>query len=218
MRIIKYLITSIAVILMCQSISAQEWGPMNFVYWENPPNAFPGFFNPSYCVIQSLLYFDTFQDDNKIYTSRLDSIVFDQWWWSDPVALPAPINIEDYSNVMPFITINGDSLFFCSNRPGSRGGMDIWMSVIIDNEWTEPVNLGNSVNTGLNESRPCYVPGSRILFFDRLVSRNEVNIYKSEFFQGSWQPAYELPEIVNLSDCMNYGAFYDEQEKEEKLL
>jgi len=216
---LKYLIIGLASIFFVSAGNAQEWGPMNFVYWENPPMAFPGFFNPSYDDSDSTLYFDNYlrfcpEPITKIYISHLDSIIYDNWWWSDPIALPAPINIEGYFNAMPYISSNGDSLYFCSDRPGSRGGMDIWLSVKVNDEWIEPINLGDFINTELNENGPCYVPESQILFFDRNEgeSWNDVSIYESEKINEIWQPAEILPEIINIPDIATYGAFYDEQE------
>jgi len=212
------LLAAVLLLAGVSSIQAQNWGPMNLVYWENHPLTFPGFFNPTYFSPDSILYFDNywrFSPDLtcNIYFSHLDSIIYDNWWWSDPIALPQPINIEGSYNAMPFITAGGDSLFFCSDRPGSRGGMDIWLSVKVDDQWAEPINLGDSINTQLNENRPCYAAESRVLYFDR----NEgvswyVSIYKSEQSNGAWQSPEVLPEIINVPGSATFGPFYDDQE------
>jgi len=215
---LRQFLTAFLFLVGVNYIRAQDWGPMNLVYWENHPLTFPGFFNPSYYSSDSILYCDDYWRLSPdwmcgIYYSHLDSIIYDEWWWSDPVALPAPINIEGYYNAMPFVTVNGDSLFFCSDRLGSMGGMDIWLSVKVDEEWSEPINLGDSINTELNENGPCYARESQVLYFDRNegTSRN-LSIYKSERINGVWQSAEALPEIINIPDNATYGAFYDEHE------
>jgi len=214
----RRLLAAVFVLLFSGSIQAQDWGPMNLVYWENAPMAYPGFFNPSYFAEDSILYFDDYfrlviPETSAIYYSHLDSIIYDNWWWSDPIALPAPINIVGGNNAMAFITASGDSLFFCSDRPGSIGGMDIWLSVKFDDEWTEPVNLGDSINTELNENGPCFASLSGALFFDRNQGEGwQASIYKSEIIGGIWQQAELLPEVINEPGGSSFGGFYDEQE------
>jgi len=58
----------------------------------------------------------------------------------------------------PFIS--GDLLFFASDRPGGRGGFDLYLSRYADGRWGAPVNLqkfmpsGVELNTAENEFRP----------------------------------------------------------------
>jgi hypothetical protein len=114
---------------------------------------------------------------------------------------------------MPDISITGDTMFFCSNRPGAAGGMDIWMSVRENGIWLEPSNLGDSVNTIYHEFAPDYASGSSLLFFDRSdITGYYSNIYVSENFSGSdWSLATELPEIINVPGNTNCGPSYDDR-------
>ena len=174
---ILHFIVLLAVILLCQDITAQEWGRMELIYWQNPPpHEPPGLYNPSYCDIDSLLYFDDcYRYDypyyKKIFSSKFEG--FDEYGyriWSDPELLPYPINMPDnpeIANGMVCISTNGDTMFFCSSRPGTFGGMDIWLSVKIDSCWAEPVNLGDSINSELDELKPYYAASINTLFFDR---------------------------------------------------
>gem|GEM_PF-2772255 len=135
--------------------------------------------------------------------------------WTDPESLPAPINIPGYLNACPCVTAGGDSLFFCSNRPGTRGGMDIWLSVREDTLWAEPINLGDSINTATDELKPYYVPDSRTLYFDRLENIHTYlfAIYSNSLDDNnSWQTASRLPAIINRPDTGSYGAFYNQND------
>lgn len=47
--------------------------------------------------------------------------------WSAPMNLGPPVN-TDFIDATPSLSFDGRALMICSNRPGSLGGTDIWMS------------------------------------------------------------------------------------------
>lgn len=85
--------------------------------------------------------------------------------WGIPVALPEPVNSK-YSTKQPSISPDGHTLYFSSNRPGGKGGFDLWLSHLLDDgSWTEPVNLGDSINTRGNEFSPFIHFDNSTLYF-----------------------------------------------------
>lgn len=61
--------------------------------------------------------------------------------WGDPVAFPYN-NINKYSVGDPFISNNGNSLYFSSDMPGGLGGTDIYVCLKTDaGDWGRPTNL-----------------------------------------------------------------------------
>lgn len=69
--------------------------------------------------------------------------------WSAPRKLPDGINTV-YDEFGPFLAADGVTLYFASNRPGGHGSTDIYTAKRLDDTWTkwsEPVNLGEPVNT-----------------------------------------------------------------------
>lgn len=75
-----------------------------------------------------------------------------------------PYNDPDYSLNSPSISEDGKQLFFSSDKPGGFGGKDIYKSVNEDGEWSEPVNVGEPINTQYDEVFP-YIHLSKTLFF-----------------------------------------------------
>jgi len=65
-----------------------------------------------------------------------------------------PWNTQEYEEVHPTLTADGKRLYFASNRPGGLGGMDLYYSDFQGGEWSEPVNLGDTINTAGNEIFP----------------------------------------------------------------
>jgi hypothetical protein len=84
------------------------------------------------------------------------------------------------------ISSDGNELYFHSERPGGKGGLDIWVSKKVDGAWQEPVNVA-AVNTADGEGWPALDPKGDELWFYR-----NFGIWKSKEVNGEWQE----PELV----------------------
>ena len=82
--------------------------------------------------------------------------------WTEPEWLP--FNSFDYSNQHPFFDEQQQTLYFSSNRPGGRGGFDIWKSTLASGTWSDPVNLGPLVNTIRDDVFPSKSPDGTFFF------------------------------------------------------
>ena len=92
--------------------------------------------------------------------------------WSQPVALGPAVNMPGSNNAFPSITTDAQGrnlLYFSSNRPGGRGGLDLYFSVQQDPNdplsFAAPVNLGAVVNTVSDEITPAYDIAEGNLYF-----------------------------------------------------
>ncbi len=68
-------------------------------------------------------------------------------------------------DTQPYITKDGRTLFFVSDRPGGEGGFDLWYSRRVGAGWSEPQNLGPEVNTPFNEQTPFFNDAGDKLYF-----------------------------------------------------
>ncbi len=85
--------------------------------------------------------------------------------WTRMVRLNDHIN-TDYFETHAFITNNGKSLFFTSDRPGGEGAMDIWVSeTTTQGDWGPPRNLGPKINSHYNEETPFLTENSNKIYF-----------------------------------------------------
>lgn len=95
-----------------------------------------------------------------IYWSRKEGEV-----WTTPVNLGSVVNSGDWDS-QPSFSSDGRTLYFASKRSGGKGSSDIWKAVLYDDyTWSEPVNLGDSINTGREEMAPFIHPDDQTLYF-----------------------------------------------------
>ncbi len=206
------------IVLLPLTASAQDWGDKRIVQFDSIPYTVDGFYNPSYCVHDSLLYFDTFSRSlpnvgGIIYVSRFEGRdEYQNDIWSNPISTPPPVNLPGYNNIMPDISASGDTLFFSSNRPGTLGGYDIWTSIKVNGNWSEPINLGDSINTNQDEFAPDFSPISHILFFDRFDSASFLsNIFSAQRLgDTAWSQSVILPTVINIPSQSTFGPAFDE--------
>jgi len=92
--------------------------------------------------------------------------------WGSPISLPQPVNSSkrEYS---PFLSSDGLTLIFQSDREGGFGAFDLWMTTRSDatRAWEAPKNLGPLVNTSTVEGRPCLSADGLTLIFMRANPR-----------------------------------------------
>jgi Tol biopolymer transport system component len=86
-------------------------------------------------------------------------------WTFGPSELVPSVN-SAYDDMQPSLSRNGRELAFASNQTGSLS-FDIWSATrdSITSAWSEPVNLGSSVNSAGNETRPSLSWDAKLLLF-----------------------------------------------------
>ncbi|MCW3085178.1 MAG: hypothetical protein JWP12_2544 [Bacteroidetes bacterium] len=109
---------------------------------------------------QQILIYKDDNGDGNIYSTTLNGDV-----WSEPVKLNANINSKHWEP-SAFISADGNSIYFSSDRPGGYGGRDIYVSEKEENgDWGKPVNMGPTINTPFEEDAPFIHPDGITLFF-----------------------------------------------------
>lgn len=86
--------------------------------------------------------------------------------WSKPENIGNIVNDATANLVDPFITADGNTLYFSSDKKGGQGGYDIWVTHKSKNgSWLKPTNFGKRVNTPLNEYSPYLHPDNNSFYF-----------------------------------------------------
>ena len=119
--------------------------------------------------------------------------------WGNPVFLGPEIN-SGTRQIYPAVTSDG-TLYFQSQREGTLGGSDIFVSRLVDGEYTDAVNVGPPVSSEYDEGDVFVAPDESYLIF---VSRDRPGGFGSgdlyiTFRQDdeSWSDAVNLGESIN---------------------
>lgn len=137
----------------------------------------------------------------KIYVSK-----FEGSKWTTPELLGEGIN-EMGSNTQPYVAKVGkkEVLFFSSNRKlQSRGGYDIWYSIIDPRKGTyrRPQNAGKQINTEMDEVTPYYDDRVNKLYFS---SNGWVTMGGFDVFSADGGPS-RYTNLTNLGYPLNTSA------------
>jgi len=124
--------------------------------------------------------------------------------WLAPQKLNANVNVPGTRNMMPFLSNDGTTLYFVSDRQGGQGGLDIWKCQL-DEEGNpgEAVNMGPGINTSDDEITPFYHFTSSTLFYSSngLSGYGGFDIVKSSFNadDNTWSAPRNLDAPFNSS-------------------
>ena len=119
--------------------------------------------------------------------------------WSKPEKLKGGINTV-YKESHAAFSSDGKTIYFTSNRPGGKGGMDIYSSTQNkQGEWQKPINLGDVINTEYDEIGPFFHADGKTLFFS---SKGHKTIGGFDFFstektKSGWTTPQNLGYPIN---------------------
>lgn len=130
-------------------------------------------------------------------------LYYTQWegmQWSAPRNLGEQINTPAYESQACFSN-NGRTLHFVSNRKGTLGGHDLWVSHRKkDGSWSFPKNLGEPVNTTGDDVSPFVHPNGNTLYFasDAHTGMGGKDLYVSKLDSfNHWTPPVNLGFPIN---------------------
>jgi hypothetical protein len=120
-----------------------------------------------------------------------------------------PYNSVEYSNTDPFMTEDGKSLYFSSDRKGGQGGKDLYVSILDNGKWSAPRNLGDDVNTRQDEVTPFIFDGHTLYFGSSgHPGIGGLDVFKSEIENNVFQEPQLMGYPLNTSSD-DFGIFLD---------
>jgi outer membrane protein OmpA-like peptidoglycan-associated protein len=128
----------------------------------------------------------------KIYSA---SFIDNKWTNITDVSF----NNNTYSTGQPALSADETALYFVSDMPGGFGATDLYKATILaNNQFSKPVNLGDKINTEGKEMFP-FVSAENILYFS---SNGHIGLGSLDVFESKiTEKGYQLPE--NLGTPIN---------------
>ncbi len=114
--------------------------------------------------------------------------------WSAPANIGKDLNTPSQEST-PFLTQDGRSLYFSSDRPGTAGGMDIWVSHRLDytwKKWSPPERLLEPVNSEFDDAQACVDDNGSFIYF---ASRRDGS---SDIFRLPLEPKPKLSKPLTI--------------------
>ena len=110
--------------------------------------------------------------------------------WTTPkhIIIENDYNYNDKANY--FLTNTRKTMLMSIEREDSRGSRDLYVSFMKpDSTWTEPVNLGDDINTASEESAPFLANDNETLYFasNGFSGYGGADIYVSKRLDDTWQ-------------------------------
>lgn len=179
--------------------------------------------NPELNKYHNIRDFCISSDENEVFFSiqspnqELSQIVVvKNKKWKNPILLSF---CDGYSYLEPFLSKDGNKLYFASNRPHNqtdttKSNFDIWYveRKSSNNDWSEPINIGNPVNTENDEFYPTLADNGNLYF----TMDSKLGLGKDDIYCCKWNGTeYSKPILLNNninSDGYEFNAFISKDE------
>ena len=175
--------------------------------WTEPKHAGPAINDRTYNSVLGFL-----SDGNTVYllghytgngstasTQGISITSFNNGVWTKPKNVSIPY-FQNRSNLQSgYITPDGSVLIYSAETYGSYGVEDIYVTTRQGDGWTEPKNLGRTVNTSFQELSPAISDDKSTLYFSSNGRKGlgSFDVYKATRLDESW---------TNWSDPINIGS------------
>jgi len=148
--------------------------------------------------------------------------------WSKPQPLDIINAYIETTDGNYFLANNRRVLIMAIDRYDTQGGKDLYVSFLQrDNKWTEPMNLGNDINTAHMESSPYLAADNETLYFSSkgFSGYGGSDVYISRRLDNTWtnwtEPENLGPDINSVGDDVFFNippsgqwAYYSKSQEE----
>ena len=176
-----------------------DWAQLRDVVWETPSpisidfNKSDDFYDPTVTADNRSLVFVKGRPGEGADLWTMD-------WNGTAWANPRPVDELNTasSEIGPALTPDGKLLYFVSDREGGLGGFDVWVAPRgTDGAWSDPVNLGENVNSAFHEYDPAFHDFSGQLYYSsnrpkRALTEKEKDAWKGTLRELRFEEDYDL--------------------------
>lgn len=127
--------------------------------------------------------------------------------WTKPVPFEIINEINTHQKANYFLANNREVLLMSVEGDPSYGSRDLYVSFLLDDgRWSEPLNLGSTINTAMEEASPFLAADDKTLYFssDGFTGYGKHDIYVSRRLDDTWtnwsEPQNLGPQINSAED------------------
>lgn len=142
-------------------------------------------------------------DSTDLYIFRYGDIMKARWdgkRWQRPNRIGEEIDARASHEPSIFLSRDGQTMFFVSDRKGGVGQKDIWVCDKVGNDWGKPHNIGMEVNSPFNEDAPFLSADGNTLYFssEGHNSMGGYDVFKcTRLANGRWSQPENLGAPIN---------------------
>lgn len=119
--------------------------------------------HPALSPDEKILYFSSDRPESLGSFDIFYVDILEDGGYSEPQNLGDNIN-TNHREQFPFLTEEG-TLYFASDGLQGLGGLDIFMARVYNNVFGKPINLGETINTGMDDFAYVLKPGEELGYF-----------------------------------------------------
>lgn len=146
---------------------------------------------------------------SRIGISQTWKSSYGSWVFPKNLITPGIITHNLYAEY--YMTSDRTVLLLALERADSYGMKDIYVSFSDDQiEWTDPVNLGNDINTASMEMAPFLAPDGKTMFFSTngLPGYGDQDVYVSTRLDSTWRNWTKPENIGTLVNTKGFEAYF----------
>lgn len=125
--------------------------------------------------------------------------------WKEAVKLNGLVNFPNYTSTQPAVgresKKNREVLYFVSDRPGGKGGMDVWYTEYDPKKkiFKAPRNAGSKINTPGTENTPYYNLALHRLYFssDGHPGIGGLDVFMADGEKNKWEGIKNMERDIN---------------------
>jgi len=142
----------------------------------------------------TILYIYKSSGGNNLYESQLEGDIY-----TLPFKMDTKIN-DGFKQSSASLSFDKTTLYFTGIRDGGYGGQDIYITKKdIKDRWTEPINIGATINTPYDEEGVFISLDGKTIYFSSKGhnTMGGFDIFKSEYTDGRWSNPVNLGYPIN---------------------